>query len=113
MKKLTGFQQKGVCEEIAASLEVRLFCCNMFYSGKALNISPAGMFISTKKCIPAGSIFLVLFRVDNGLLKAFVKVKEAIITNGSCEGIDVEVLNQNQSYLKFVKSLNQPEKLPV
>lgn len=112
MRKPAEFDQNAVFKGNAESQEVRLFCCNMFYSGKALNISPAGMFISTKKCIPAGSVFLVLFRNNNELLKAFVRVRETIIAKGGCEGIEVEVLNHNSSYLEFVNSLKPAGKTP-
>ena len=73
----------------------------MFYTGIALSLSYDGMFIITEKCIPPGTIFLVLFRINKDLLKTMVRVQEVIKEDDYKYGIEVEVLNSNKKYLEL------------
>ena len=110
MKETADFTEKKAFERMPESFEVRLFCCNMFYSGTTLNLSPKGMLIRTAKGIPAASIFLVLFRINNKLLKVLVKVKEAIKQADYYYGIEVEVMNHNKYYLEFIENIKADQK---
>jgi hypothetical protein len=99
------FVERRAFERIPASVGVRFFYGNMFYSGTISNLSENGMFISTRRYIPTKTMFVVVIRAGNELLKVLAKANRVIKTNGSRDGIGVEILEPSTEYLEFVNKL--------
>lgn len=97
--------EKRAFKRVAANIDARFFFGNIFYSGMVLNISEKGMFINTKKCLPFDSMFVIIIREDNTLLKVIAKVKRSSLGGGSCDGMGVELLSPSADYMKFVNRL--------
>jgi hypothetical protein len=90
-------------ERIPVDFEIRLPFGNMFYSGKVLNLSERGMFISTKRSYPLDSVLTI--QIEKETVYLLAKVRSFKITDGNLEGVGVEILNPPQNYLEFVSSL--------
>ena len=96
------FKESRSCTRIQTDIDARFFFGNLFYSGKVLNLSDSGMFISTKRFLPSDAMFVVIIRLENELLKVIAKVKRIASTAGNSAGMGVELLSPSRSYLDFV-----------
>ena len=101
-----SFADKRASNRIPVNIDARFFHGNIFYSGIVRNLSDKGMFIDTRKCLPSDSMFVVIIREENDLLKVIAKVKRASITTDACLGMGVELLSPSAGYLDFVHRLN-------
>ncbi len=99
------FVEKRAVERIDANLETRLSYGNMFYTGIVLNLSEKGMFISTRRFLPSNTIFLIIVRMEDKLLKIPAKVKRLTKTDSFYYGMGVELLTPPAKYLEFVDRL--------
>jgi len=90
---------------IPTKIGARFFYGNLFYSGTVLNISQKGMFIHTKRLLPSGSVFIVLIRTDNQLLKVIARVKRNIRDQAGLDGMGVELLSPSDMYMALVSGL--------
>lgn len=97
--------EKRISSRVAANIDARFFHANIFYSGIVRNLSEQGMFIDTKKCLPFDSMFVVIIRHDNDLLKVIAKVKRAALNTDTCQGMGVELLSPSAGYLDFIQKL--------
>jgi hypothetical protein len=100
------FVDKRVSNRIPVNIDARFFHGNIFYSGIVRNLSDQGMFIDTKKCLPFDSMFVVIIREENDLLKVIAKVKRASINTDTCLGMGVELLSPSAGYLDFIHRLH-------
>ena len=98
--------EKRAFERIPASIDARFFYGNIFYSGTVLNVSEKGMFINTKRCLPPDSMFVVIIRESNFLLKVIAKVKRFEMYDSSCNGMGVELMSPSNDYVKFINRIN-------
>lgn len=90
---------------IPTKIDARFFYGNLFYSGTVLNISQKGMFINTRRLLPSGSIFVVLIRTENQLLKVIARVKRNKRENSSDDGMGVELLSPSAMYTDLISRL--------
>jgi hypothetical protein len=90
---------------ISTKIDARFFYGNLFYSGTVSNMSQKGMFINTKRLLPSGSIFVVLIRAENQLLKVIARVKRNIRDNNGSDGMGVELLSPSAMYAGLVNEL--------
>ncbi len=97
--------EKRNFKRISASVDARFLYGDMFYSGTILNLSEKGMFISTKICLPSSSIFVLIVRIKDDLLKVHARVKWVTKMNDYYDGMGVEILNPQKKYLEFIDSL--------
>lgn len=97
--------EKRAFKRIAANIDARFFSGNIFYSGTVLNISEKGMFINTKRCLPADSMFVIIIREENTLLKVIAKVRRSTLAGDGCDGMGVELLSPSADYMKFIHRL--------
>ena len=100
--KQMPFVDKRAFSRIPVNIDARFFHGNIFYSGIIRNLSEQGMYIETKKCLPSDSMFVVIIREENDLLKVIAKVKRASINTDTCLGMGVELLSPSSGYLDFV-----------
>jgi len=98
--------EKRAFNRILVNINVRFFHGNIFYSGIVRNLSEQGMFIDTQKCLPSDSMFIVIIREENALLKVIVKVKRASTNADACLGMGVELLSPSAGYLDFIHGLH-------
>ncbi len=101
-----SFVEKRAFNRIPVNIDARFFHGNIFYSGIVRNLSDQGMFIDTKKCLPSDSMFVVIIREDNDLLKLIAKVKRASMNADACLGMGVELLSPSAGYLDFIHKLH-------
>ena len=99
------FEERRACERIQTNIDARFFYSNLFYSGSVSNMSDSGMFISTKRFLPADSMFVVIIRLENELLKVIAKVKRHTSTSDSGAGMGVALLSPSRSYLELVSTM--------
>jgi hypothetical protein len=97
--------EKRAFERINANIDARFFYGNMFYSGTVLNISEKGMFIHTKRRLPSESMFVIIIREDNALLKVVAKVRRFSDGAGDRDGMGVELLSPSVDYRRFIDRL--------
>ncbi len=97
--------EKRSTERVPANLDTRFLYDDMFYSGRILNLSENGMFISTMKYVPSESKFLVVIRIKNEIYKMPAKVKRVTRRNTYSDGIGVELIEPDEEYLKYLKEL--------
>jgi hypothetical protein len=88
-----------------ATHDVIIFLGNMFYSGRALNVSEIGMFINTRMSIPSQSMFILIIHLDNETLKVTAKVERIMKNNGISDGMGVKLFNPTSKYKNFVNNL--------
>ena len=98
-------KERRSCERIQTNIDARFFYGNLFYSGTVLNVSDSGMFISTKRYLPSDSMFVVIIRLENELLKVIAKVKRMTSTAGNSAGMGVVLLSPSRSYLDLVNRM--------
>jgi hypothetical protein len=97
--------EKRSFERIAANVDVRFSYGYIFYTGKISNLSEKGLFIRTRNCLPDNSIVLIMFRVENELLKLLARVKRSAKSGNNHDGIGIEILNPQEKYLNYIDSL--------
>lgn len=97
--------EKRSVERLQSGIDARFNYGDMFYAGTILNLSEKGMFIKTKICLPAGSMFVVLVRKEYELLKMLARVKYSAREKADCEGMGVEILNPPTNYEEYVDRL--------
>ena len=84
--------------------EVKICEGNLFFSGTILNLSEKGMFIGTKKHFPLNTIYLIVLRLKDRLLKLPAIIKRSTGAIGYYDGIGVELVNPPYEYVQFVES---------
>ena len=99
------FKESRSCARMQTNIDARYFYGNLFYSGTVLNLSDCGMFISTSRFLPSDSMFVVIIRLEDELLKVIAKVKRIASTDGNSAGMGVELLSPSRSYLDFVSKM--------
>ena len=92
-------------ERISTNINARFFYDNMFYTGSILNLSERGLFLSTKRCLPSDSMFVIIIRLEEKYLKLVAKVKRLAQGEGYYNGMGVEILTTSVSYLNFIRDL--------
>lgn len=92
-------------DRVTTNINARFFHGNMFYTGNILNLSEKGMFISTRKCLPTDSMFVIIIRIEERLLKIVAKVKRLTKGSGYHNGMGVELLYTSVGYLEFINGL--------
>jgi len=97
--------ERRAAERVAANIDARFLCSNVFYSGTVLNLSEKGMFIRTRKYFPSNTGFMVVIRSDDDLLKVMVRVKRIIMGDANDDGMGVEIVQPDADYLEFVNRL--------
>ena len=97
--------ERRTCERIQTNIDARFFYGNLFYSGSVSNMSDSGMFINTKRFLPIDSMFVVIIRLENELLKVIAKVKRLTSTSDTGDGMGVVLLSPSRSYLELVSSM--------
>ncbi len=105
MEKLGSLVERRAFKRIPGSLEVRFFYGNMFYCGAVIDLSESGMHIRTRTFLPFKSRFAIIIDIGEKLINVFARVKRITKTNGCRDGIGVEILNDPQDYLEFIKSI--------
>jgi hypothetical protein len=105
MKKVGSLDQRRAFKRIQARLKARFFFGKMFYHGVVTNLSESGMFICTKMCLPSGSRVGILINTEKELFNVSIMVKRTIKTDGSQNGIGVEILNDPPDYLEFINNM--------
>lgn len=99
--------EKRTVERLQSGIDARFNYGDMFYSGTILNLSEKGMFVKTKICLPSGSMFVVLVREENELLKMLARVKYSTRSREYNEGMGVEILTPPTDYKEYVARLRQ------
>ena len=102
-------KERRSSERFPSNLEARFFYGNMIYTGKVINFSKNGMFISTKVPFPLNSEFIVVILLDNQTAKIPIKVRRKVSKEGDYysrmnNGVGIELLDAPQSYLNYVCS---------
>lgn len=100
-----SYGEKRSSRRISARIDARLFHSNTFHSGTVLNLSDYGMFIKTDRCVPHDSIFVVIIRDDNHLMKLIAKVKYVMENHDTYSGMGVELLDPFSQYANFLDRL--------
>ena len=90
---------------IETNFKARFFYGNFFYSGTITNVSDSGMFINTKRFLPTDSMFVVIIRLENVLLKVIAKVQRLTATEDNGAGIGVTLVSPSHNYLEFIHSI--------
>jgi hypothetical protein len=99
--------EKRSLERIPSDIEARFFYGKLFYTGKITDLSEKGMFISTKKCFPPDTLFLVMICENDRVLNMSAKVKRFIRTNGCNDGMGLEIMRPSADYLHYVDGLKE------
>ena len=97
-----SYKEKRAFERNPVNIDARFFHRGMFYSGIVRNLADHGMFIDAKKCISSDSMFVVIIREDNHLLKVIVKVKRVSTNSDTYLGMGVELIRPSSRYLDLV-----------
>ena len=92
-------------ERIPVDLRSRFSHGNIFNSGTIMNLSKEGMFIKTKNVMPIDSVISVIMHTGEELFQIFAKVKRLNKTAEQYDGMDIDIISSNSSYLKYVKNL--------
>lgn len=96
---------KRTVERLQSGIDARFNYGDMFYSGKIMNMSEKGMFIQTKICLPAGTMFVIMVREEHHLLKMLARVKYSSRARVLHAGMGVEILNPPTYYTEYVDKL--------
>ena len=101
--------EKREFQRVSANLDARFFYDDMYYSGRILNLSEKGMFISTMKYVPSDSKFLIFVRLNNDILELKAKVKRVTRKNSDDDGIGIELIEPGKVYLKHLLKIKEAE----
>ncbi len=63
------------------------------------------MYITTKKRLPTDSMFVVVLREYDKLMRVIVQVKRTAISNLHSEGMGIELVSPPAGYVAFVNQL--------
>ncbi len=99
--------ERRYSERITSDVEARFFYGKLFYAGKITDLSEKGMFVSTRKCLPQDTLFIVMTCENNRVLNMYVKVKRLIRTNGCNDGMGLEIISPPADYLHYVDGLKE------
>jgi len=90
-----------VLKRDSSSIDIRFFYGNLIYSGTALNLSKDSMSIRSRVSLPVNYRFNVLMRVEEGVLKVPVKIR-------NISGIEMyaEIVDVPKGYVEFVNTLH-------
>ncbi len=91
-------QERRVYRRIPANISVRYYFNNIFYTGTILNISESGLFLSTRKCLPLDSFFVVIVNTENKILKLIARVKRVTKNTCECDGLGISLLEPPNEY---------------
>ncbi len=97
--------EKSSFERVDADVDVRFSYGYIFYTGEIRNFSEKGMFIRTRNILPDNSIVLVMFRVEDELVKLLARVKRSAKSGNNHDGMGIEILNPQKKYLNYIDSL--------
>lgn len=100
-----AIEEKRSYERIPVEIDTRYFYGNMFYSGRVSDLSEAGMFINTKRCLPFGATLIVTIRNKKDDIRTIARVRRIQRTNSSFDGFGLELLSPPEGYLNFVNKL--------
>lgn len=107
-KNSESYVEKRTFKRIYVNINARFFHGDLFYSGIVRNLCNNGMFINTKKCLPHNSMFVVILRDEDCLLKVVAKVNRVSITSDIYSGMGLELIKPFSGYLDFVHGLCVP-----
>ncbi len=107
--------KKRAHERISVNVQGSFFCDDKEYTGTIKNLSKNGIYIETEICPTLKSILRTFISAkiniavpsSNGGLEVPVKVRRVAETNGYDMGMGVELLNPQENYLAFVRSLGR------
>ncbi|UCH45187.1 MAG: PilZ domain-containing protein [Nitrospiraceae bacterium] len=94
--------ERRAVKRIAVNLDARFFYGNLFYSGRISDLSEEGMFLNTRKCLPNGSMFVIVIRSENELFKVLASVRRMKKGNGCYDGMGIELVNPPENYKDYV-----------
>ncbi len=97
--------EKRSFERIDADVDVRFSYGYIFYTGSITNLSEKGLFIRTKNCLPMNSLILIMYRVEDELIKILARVKRSTKSNRYDDGMGIEVLNPQKKYIDYVNNM--------
>ena len=97
--------EKRSIKRIGTNINASFFQGNLFYSGTVLNLSEKSMFITTKKRLPADSMFVVVFREYDKLMNVIAQVKRNAVNNLQSDGMGIELVSPPAGYVEFVNQL--------
>jgi len=89
----------------SASIGVRFFYGNMFYSGTITDISKKGMFINTTDCMPRDFNIVILIHYKNDIVSVNSRVVRLRQNYNRFDGMGIEIIHPKKNYLEFVESL--------
>lgn len=103
---MESFMERRSFDRIPVRIDARFFYGNMFYTGTVCDLSEGGMFIRTRKYLPANAIFLLMLRLNNKVLQIPAQVKRYVRTNGSRDGMGVVLMNSaKKEYAAFLNEV--------
>jgi len=94
--------ERRAVKRITVSLDARFFYGNLFYSGRILDLSEQGMFLNTRKCLPTGSMFVIVIRLEDELFKVLASVKRMKKGEGCYDGMGLELIKPSGHYKNYV-----------
>ena len=98
--------QRRNYKRIPSDIKVKFSCDNLDYCGTVNNLSENGMYISTyDMCFPFDTRFDVVLPLNEIIISVPVKVSRITKTNGSYDGIAVEILEAPGKYLEYINNL--------
>ncbi|MEN8262531.1 MAG: PilZ domain-containing protein [Nitrospirota bacterium] len=97
--------EKRSFERIDTDVDVRFSYGYIFYTGSIKNLSERGLYIRTKNCLPDNSLILIMFRVEDELLKILARVKRSTKSNRYNDSMGIAVLNPQRKYIDYVNNM--------
>lgn len=104
MKRQDAHIQRRSYPRTSTFMEARFFHGNMFYSGTITSISEKGVFLCSKRCLPSGSMCVLLFQSEHKILQAIAKTARIGKKGSYPDGMGMEIIGPSLDYLKFVRS---------
>jgi len=98
--------EKRSSERFYSDLNVNFKCCDRDYTGKVVDISETGMFITSRDMsFPNDANFNVELDINNEHLSLPVRMCRLTISPRMEDGMGVEILNPPQNYLVLIDRL--------
>jgi hypothetical protein len=101
---MTSEKERRGFNRIPVGEDVKICEGDLFFSGTVLNLSERGMFIGTRKYFQLDTIYLIVMRLKNRLLKLPAVIKRSTGSTGYYDGIGVELVNPPLEYVQFVET---------
>jgi len=100
--------EKRKFERLEASLDSRMLYGDMVYTGRVMDLSENGMFVSTKLNFPVDAVVMIVVQLEDDTIKVPVKVRRNVkadegLNPGSRNGMGVEVLEHSDDYSEYIK----------